>query len=138
MATSDPFTCLDCGREVVWTTSSKGTRYLATIKRWSGEDTYAERVYYPGHRCVPDGERERREQERENLLAALAESGTIVKGMRVIVARGRKVPKGTTGIVVWIGDDAYGGQRCGVKDDAGATHWTALGNLDPCLTTLEA
>lgn len=51
------------------------------------------------------------------------------KGKRCVVARGRKVPKGTEGVCIWIGDGHYG-ERCGVKDDSGTVHWTASKNVD--------
>ena len=57
----------------------------------------------------------------------------ITKGTKVRVTRGRKVPKGTEGVVIWLGSSTYMGKtvvRCGVKDAAGKVHWTATTNLD--------
>ena len=62
-------------------------------------------------------------------LAAIA-SGEVVKGATVVVVRGRKVPKGTTGIVFWTGTDAYDKPKIGFRDAAGATHWTATSNVE--------
>jgi hypothetical protein len=60
-----------------------------------------------------------------------------VKGARVRVVKGRKVPKGTTGEVIWVGESAYGGSRwstpalrLGIRDEAGQTHWTAASNVE--------
>jgi len=62
--------------------------------------------------------------------AAAIASGEVVKGARVVVVRGRKVPKGTTGVVFWTGLDAYDKPKIGLRDDAGTTHWTAASNVD--------
>ena len=66
-------------------------------------------------------------------------------GKTVVVARGRKVPQGTTGVVIWegAGFDPYAhtrnwrysyappaATRVGVKDAAGTVHWTASKNVD--------
>lgn len=64
-------------------------------------------------------------QER---AAALA-SGEIVKDQTVVVVKGRKVPKGTTGRVFWIGVDAYDKPKIGFLDAAGQKHWTAASNV---------
>ena len=53
----------------------------------------------------------------------------VCKGARVVVVRGRKVPRGTTGRVFWTGVSEWG-ERVGIKDDAGAVHWTALSNVE--------
>lgn len=57
----------------------------------------------------------------------------IAKGTKVRVVRGRKVPKGTEGVIIWLGSGTYMGKtvgRCGVKDAAGKVHWTATANVD--------
>ena len=61
------------------------------------------------------------------------------KGKKVVVARGRKVPKGTTGTCFWIGSKPIfkhnGYQvatqyKCGVKDSNGSVYWTDPFNLE--------
>lgn len=71
------------------------------------------------------------------------------RGTKVVVARGRKVAKGTVGVVVWAGQvEGYSGgssywrrshygvrgapmvSRVGVQDAAGVTHWTSASNVD--------
>jgi len=47
----------------------------------------------------------------------------------VRVVRGRKVPRGTTGIVFWHQDGRFG-ERVGIRADDGATHWTAARNCE--------
>jgi hypothetical protein len=59
---------------------------------------------------------------------AQAEALEPVKGARVRVVKGRKVPKGTEGVVFWLGMDTYG-MRLGLKDAEGQTHWTAASNV---------
>ena len=53
----------------------------------------------------------------------------VSKGDKAIVARGVKVPRGTTGTVIWTGETKFG-WRVGIKDAAGTVHWTAMGNVD--------
>jgi hypothetical protein len=69
---------------------------------------------------VADRFRDAEERERYRV--------SVRKGARVEVFKGRKVPIGTCGVVIWIGDGQYG-MRCGVKDAAGAVHWTACDNV---------
>lgn len=62
-------------------------------------------------------------------LAAVCQQWEIVKGSRVKVIRGRKVPKGTVGTVFWMGEGRTYGYydapktRVGIKSDDGMTHW---------------
>lgn len=59
---------------------------------------------------------------------------------RVKVVKGRKVPRGTEGIVFWMGsycNSPYGDPwgiyttyRCGLKDDNGEVYWTSLNNVE--------
>lgn len=53
---------------------------------------------------------------------------SVRKGAAVEVYKGRKVPIGTRGRVIWVGDGQYG-ERCGIKDAAGVVHWTASDNV---------
>lgn len=57
------------------------------------------------------------------------EAKAVRKGRRVRVVRGRKVPIGTEGVCVWVGEGTWG-ERCGVKDAAGVVHWTASKNVE--------
>lgn len=74
-------------------------------------------------------------REAAKEAARKAELATPYKGKVVVVARGRKVAKGTTGVVVWYGAGksfGYGPapMRVGVKDAAGEVHWTDAKNVD--------
>jgi len=53
----------------------------------------------------------------------------VTKGTVVKVVRGVKVPRGTVGVVFWVGDTKFGA-RVGFKDDAGEVFWTAAGNVE--------
>lgn len=55
-------------------------------------------------------------------------SGNPVKGDRITVVGGRKVPLGTSGVCIWVGDGNFG-MRCGLKTADGTVHWTALKNV---------
>lgn len=52
---------------------------------------------------------------------------TLQKGSWVRVIKGRTVPKGTEGVVVWTGPGEYG-PRIGLKDAQNTVHWTAESN----------
>jgi len=60
----------------------------------------------------------------------------VAKGKMVKVVRGRKVAKGTTGQVFWLGMGEWG-SRVGIKDSAGTVHWTAEKNCEVILPTQE-
>lgn len=70
--------------------------------------------------------------ELERTLAEIEEAKRIAKGRTVVVVRGRKVAKGTTGTVIWYADGVYG-PRVGLKDDAGTVHFTAAKNVEVAL-----
>lgn len=50
------------------------------------------------------------------------------KGAMAKVFKGRKVPIGTEGICIWIGNGEWGA-RVGIKDAAGDVYWTAADNV---------
>lgn len=74
--------------------------------------------------------------ERERKAEAEREARIPKKGRTVRVVKGRKVPKGTEGVVVWYGEGKsysyYGSPpyRVGVKDASGTVHWTAASNVE--------
>ena len=79
---------------------------------------------------------DRLKREREYAAAAVRakadrerEAKAVRKGRHVRVVRGRKVPKGTEGVCIWVGDGTWG-ERCGIKDAAGVVHWTASKNVE--------
>lgn len=66
------------------------------------------------HRCNPDHVATYAAEK-----AAKLDAGIIVKGCRVVVFKGRKVPVGTEGRVTWQGTDSYGKARLGMITDSG-------------------
>lgn len=116
MTSNNPFPCRNCGMTVVWRTSKNGKRYLAQIKRWSGTETFAERVFYPSHECTPDPEwQERHANVEAQRIANAMHVGRVERGCTVKVVKGRKVPHGTNGVVFWVAPDpdGYGVVKCG-------------------------
>lgn len=67
---------------------------------------------------------------RQKVAEAREIASRIDKGVRVVVARGRKVKRGSTGQVLTLRDGAYGPSAYLLLDD-GSKVWTNLGNLDP-------
>lgn len=61
-------------------------------------------------------------------------------GKTVKVVKGRKVPKGITGVVFWLKRQCYGkygdpwgiysSTRCGIKTESGEIYWLDVNNLE--------
>ena len=68
-----------------------------------------------------------------NAASRILELYDVKQGSLAKVVRGRKVPVGTQGRIVWRGAGAYG-TRVGIKDAAGVAHWTALENVEAIVT----
>lgn len=112
--------CDDCNQAVALIRREGKRDYLANVGYHNGGQYY---YCFSVHHCDPT--------MVELWTAAKAEilaSGEIVKGQTVTVVKGRKVPKGTTGIVFWVGENQWGPQ-VGFKAD-GETYFTALGNVE--------
>jgi hypothetical protein len=67
------------------------------------------------------------EDERERLKAELYTSPR--KGQTTKVVRGRKIPIGTEGKLIWVGQTKFG-KRVGIKDATETVYWTAWGNIE--------
>jgi hypothetical protein len=67
---------------------------------------------------------------REAQIEAENAAQRVVRGKLVIVARGRKVAKGTVGVVAWIGDSDWGTRVGLVIPGVDGLTYTAIGNLD--------
>lgn len=50
-------------------------------------------------------------------------------GKKVRVVRGRKVPVGLEGEIIWVGRGYNDGTRVGIRDIQGTVHWTDAGNV---------
>jgi hypothetical protein len=114
-----PERCPRCGEMVGRAIKKDGKTYLAflIIEERRGETLYSADKRKPHFKDC----------------AGVPKPGVLCKGVRARVVKGRKVPVGTEGVVVWIGAGDYG-ERCGLKDDAGNVHWTALANVEPAPT----
>jgi hypothetical protein len=112
-------TCDDCTAFVVRVTRPGRSPYLVNA---------AERGHYcwGRHECDPAIKAAVAEARAVRLAA-----GSVEKGQKVRVVKGRKVPVGTTGTVTWVGEDSYGKARLGIRDDAGTIRWTAASNVEP-------
>lgn len=65
----------------------------------------------------------------KTMEARVALATAIEVGKEVEVVRGRKVPKGTVGTIIWVGAGTWG-PRVGVKEASGTVHWTAASNVE--------
>lgn len=118
MPNGKKFKCDKCGEEVAWLTNKAGNRYLGEYR------TYGRRFPHYHHS----------DKDVEAYLGfrqAEIDRGEIVKGQTVEVFKGRKVPKGTTGIVFWVSpdEDSYGVVKIGLKTEAGEPHFTNIANV---------
>lgn len=113
------YQCPKCGHDVVKALSNAGKTYVANMEIWIGNEFLAKRWIPTGHNCHP--------QEVENwqkLVQSRLDLGQIVKGQSVLVKSGRKVPKGTTGVVFWVQDE-----RVGFKDSDDNVFWIDIKHL---------
>ena len=113
--------CNKCGRQVVKCESKNGKFYIASIeivKSQYADYTSLGKAIYPVHEC---DEREIAKYQ-EKIERQLAE-GAIVKGQKVIVVKGKKVPKGTQGEIFWLGYETWNGEsvlkRVGILVESG-------------------
>ncbi len=134
---------------VVWNPEKKRPEEIeyATTRAWT----------YPNHAeadATPEVQQAYvdyvKEVERKNaLFKAHEEEHAVHKGKMVKVVRGRKVPIGTTGTVIWEGSTSYAPargprspswyqpevQRVGIKTADGTVYWTAGTNVEVILPT---
>lgn len=112
--------CDGCGAFVAKTASG---RIVPSTTGGTGRWSYC--CWAPNHECDPA--RAAAEAARH---AAKIDRGDIIKGQTITVVKGRKVAKGTTGVVFWVGEDDWGKGRIGFKGDDGETYWTATSNVE--------
>lgn len=113
--------CDGCGMEVA---KSDDGRIMTVYYRG---DWFARKVacWAPNHECDPA-----QAASHQAKVVAEIEAGEIIKGQTVEVVRGRKVPKGTAGEIVWVGVDSFGKARVGIKTADGETVFTAQSNVE--------
>ena len=128
----------DMTRAVVWdpATGSPSQVYLGNSEfgtdKVADVDATPETVAaYDAWKAARAAEAAAAEEARREERAA-ARLREVVRGCRAVVARGRKVAKGTEGRVFWIGNGTFG-PRAGLETDAGETVWVDLRNLDRVL-----
>jgi len=126
------FNCRKCGEQVWWDTNRNGKRYLAENHKWAGDYGGRKSIKAPHYCNEMMIERHTAHLAAEAVrLVAAVESGEIVKGQTVEVFKGRKVAKGTVGIVFWVAPepDAYGVVKVGFTTSAGEKHFTNIENV---------
>lgn len=90
----------------------------------------AEVAAYAAYKAAKDEAWYGEQKARRAAIASEEEARAVSKGKLVIVARGRKVAKGTVGVVAWIGDSDWG-TRVGLAiPGVDGLTYTAIGNLD--------
>lgn len=113
--------CYKCGRQVVKCQSKNGGIYTASIEIVNSQ--YADytargKAIYPVHECD-----EREVIKYQELIQRQLAEGAIVKGQKVVVTKGRKVPKGTQGEIFWLGFETWNGEsilkRVGLISESG-------------------
>lgn len=127
MENGKKFECRRCGDAVHFAVNRKGKRYLAVVSPHTGK------LGKMWHECsaamIPLYATVL--AEREEARAAAVAKGEIAKGQTVEVIKGRKVPKGTTGVIFWVEDafDGAGVTAVGFKTEAGEPHFTNVANV---------
>lgn len=121
--------CNKCGAFVTKAISNAGKTYTANVSVWRG-DMGGEKMILSGHTCDQNEVISYAKLIQRNLA-----NGLLIKDQEIIVIKGRKVSKGTTGIIFWVELDngfAYGDRivtRIGFKDAEGNAHFTAATNV---------
>lgn len=117
MENGKEFKCKKCGDKVAWLTNKSGKRYLGEYmghgrRRPHHHSDQEVEIYSRGHQIDLD-------------------HGLIVVEQIVEVIKGRKVPKGTTGIVFWVAPevDGWGVVKVGFKTAEGEKHFINSENL---------
>ena len=117
--------CSKCGAKIVKAVSKAGKTYTASVYVWEG-DMGGKRAFLPVHTC-DENEIIRWTAAKEYDLA----NGKLVIGQHITVIKGRKVAKGTQGIVFWFQCDDYGKTiRLGFKDSDETVFWIDAKNVE--------
>ena len=110
----------------VGTTRSGGTDHNSATADLADEHKPAYRQFLIDQQAVASKQHDVHEWESAMLAARRPES----RGQTVVVARGRKVPLGFTGRIIWTGTDNYGHDRIGVQPPEGEAQFMAAANVD--------
>lgn len=115
--------CKKCGSYVARREDGK----VFGVQRYTteyGNERFVFSCYARSHRCDPE--------RVENYQAAVQrsiEAGEMVPGQQVVVARGRKIAKGITGKITWVGENEWG-ERARVQPESGEAFFIPTNNLD--------
>jgi hypothetical protein len=90
--------------ETLWVSQGYPSRETASVEIDATPEVQAK---YAAWLEIERQKQEKLEAQRR-FEARIAEEKRVTRGKRVVVARGRKVPQGTTGIVFWVGDSQWG------------------------------
>ena len=115
--------CKRCGRMV----SRREDGKIFAVRSYTteyGNERFNFSCYAPSHKCDPEQVRLYQEARARDIAA-----GKMVPGQSVIVARGRKVPKGITGTITWVGENQWG-QSARVQPEGGDAFFIPTKNLD--------
>ena len=115
--------CLNCGAPVHTAYTKEGKAYLGEPARNSIHGGF----FSPAHRCDLYSADDSSLLYQANLIA----KGEMVVGQNVRVAKGRKIPVGSTGEIVWLGRDSFDATsaRALVLLSDGAKEYTSIKNL---------
>ena len=115
--------CKKCGAQIARREDGKIFDTLHYTTEY-GNERFKFSCYSRSHRCDP----ERVEAFQARVQRAI-EAGRMVRGQRVVVARGRKVPQGITGTITWVGEGQFG-ERARVQPEDGEAFFIPTKNLD--------
>jgi hypothetical protein len=119
----------DCTNLFTWRGAPSRTAVADEESTWTDEMREDYRAWQEWHAVAADAAMEA--AERRQAEAQLQEMDRLQKeprkGRQLRVVKGRKVPVGTEGVCIWIGEGGYG-SRVGIKDATGVVHWTAASN----------
>lgn len=117
--------CKKCGKQVVRREDGKvfDLRHYHTS---AGNERTAFSCYmrHTWHECNETAVRLYADEKQ-----AKVDAGEMCIDQQVIVARGRKFPKGTRGRITWVGSNEYG-ERARVQPTDGEAFFIAIKNLD--------
>ena len=99
----------DLGADVVRVEKPGKGKYLANTHHKGMTLTY---WCWDIHKCDPE-----QRQKYAEVTAGRLSAGVIMKGQTVTVTRGRKVPIGTVGVIMWMGVDNYDNEKVGLRVD---------------------
>jgi hypothetical protein len=90
---------------------------LKTATDWDQVDADWNASYWKGQALAEEAKERRRQQMYD------------MKGKKIVIVKGRKIPVGTTGTAFYVGEGTWG-WRVGFTDEMGNTLWTDIANVE--------